>query len=167
VVCLMLAGCMPPADKACILLFSDFEQFEGLFSPLPAFLTEEQAHSGRHSYRMAPKAEFGPGYSTTLEKCGFVPRKMRLSGWVYLPSGRIRSTVLVVTVDCHGRRPDVWQGINIDESVERYRVWVPVQKIMKLPDGLEPTDELKFYVWHNDTNGELLFLDDLKLEAWE
>lgn len=162
---LLLTACSPGQPR--LVFFSDFEQFEGWVSPLPAFLTTEQAHSGQYSYRMGPREEFGPGYATTFEKNGFVPRRLRLSGWAYLPSGRIRSTILVINVQCHGRRPDVWEGMDIDESVARYQVWVPLQKHIRLPDDLLPSDELKFYVWHSDVNGELTFLDDLKLEGWQ
>jgi hypothetical protein len=160
----LLAGCTPSNDKACTIFSSDFEQF--WFAPLPAFLTQDQAHSGRYSYRMSPDAEFGPGYTTTLGQCRFVPQKLRLSGWAYLPNGRIRSTILVVTIKCHGRRPDVWQGLNLDMSIARYQVWVPLLKYIRLPDDLLPTDELSFYVWRSE-KGELAFLDDLKLEGWQ
>jgi len=161
----LLAGCTA-SNERCELLRSDFEQFDGWVSPLPGFLTTEQAHSGRYAYRMAPGAEYGPGYSTTFEKCGFIPRELRLSTWAYLRNGRVRATILVVAVNCHGRRPDVWQGLNLDQTVARYQVWVPVQKHISLPDDLQPTDEIKVYLWHAEGGGELLFLDDLKLEGW-
>ncbi|GAA3935328.1 hypothetical protein [Hymenobacter algoricola] len=160
----LLAGCTPSDDKACTIFSSDFEQFEGWVSPLPAFLTQEQAHSGRHSYSMSPDEEFGLGYTTTLSQCRFVPQKLRLSGWAYLPNGRVRTAILVVSINCHGRRPDVWQGLNLDISVARYQVWVPLFKYIDLPDDLLPTDELTFHVWRSE-KGELAFLDDLKLEG--
>jgi hypothetical protein len=161
----LLAGCA--ANERCELLNSDFEQFTGWVSSLPEFLTTEQAHSGRYSYRMAAGTEFGPSYTTTFERCGFMPKRLKLSAWAYLPSGRVRANVVVVTVDCHGRRPNLWKGMNLDEVVTRYQLWVPVQKHITLPDDLLPTDELKVYLWRAEKDGELLFLDDLKLEGWQ
>ncbi len=163
---LSLTACATAGQESCTVFTSDFEQFQGWVSPLPSFLTTDLAHSGRYAYRMAREEEFGPGYATTLETCPFVPRELRLSGWVYLPSGRI-STSLVLAINCHGRRPDVWEGFNLDEVVTRYQVWVPVQQHIRLPDDLLPTDELKFYVWHQQISSDVATLDDLKLEAWQ
>lgn len=165
----LLPGCQPPADEACVLIQSDFEQFEGWFDPLPGFLNTEQAHSGRYSYRLGNGAEYGSVYRTTLAntRCEGVPRRLRLSAWVYLPSGRIRKTKLVVQVDCHGRRPNVWRALEVSEVVRRYQQWERVQKNIALPTDLDPSDELQFYVWHAEANGEPTWVDDLLVEGWQ
>lgn len=162
---LMLPACTTTNQETCTVFTSDFEQFQGWVSPLPAFLTTDLVHSGRYAYRMSRESEFGPGYATTLSACSFVPRELQLSGWAYLPSGRI-SNALVVAINCHGRRPDVWEGFNLDEVVTRYQVWVPVRWHISLPDDLDPTDELKFYVWHQRGDADVATLDDLTLEGW-
>lgn len=159
-------SCRPATEPPCLLLNTDFEQFEGWIRPLPAFLSTEQAHSGRYAYRVLPGEEFGSGFSTTLGACGFVPGRLRLSSWVYLPNGRVGSTYLVLSINCHGRRPDVWAGLQLSEVVKRYQRWEPVHKIIRLPSDLAPTDELKVYVWHAEPSGTVTWLDDLKLEAW-
>jgi len=162
---LSLASCRK--SKPIFTVFTDFDHLAGWVNPLPTFLTTEQAYSGKYSYRMSPGAEYGPGYSTTLAAlASSMPHELYLRAWVYLPSGRIRATMLVVVVNCHGRRPDVWNAINIDQTMARYQIWAPVQKYIPLPHDLQPTDELTFYVWHSDPNGDLLFLDDLTLEGW-
>lgn len=74
--------------------------------------------------------------------------------------------MLVASINCHGRRPNVWEALRIDQTVRRYQVWVQIRKYIHLPDDLLPTDELTLYVWHNEPNGELFFLDDLKLGGW-
>jgi hypothetical protein len=163
---LLLAGCQTGADRPCVLVNSDFEQFEGWVRPLPEFLSTEQAHSGRYSYRVPTNVEYGVGYVTKLSACDVVPRRLRLSSWVYLSSGRIRSTKLVVQIMCHGRRPDVWESLEVQEVVKRYQQWEPIHKIIYLPDDLDPTDEVKVYVWHMEAGGETTWFDDLKLEAW-
>lgn len=161
-----LGGCRPAADTAGLLLNTDFEQFEGWVTPLPAFLSTEQAHSGRYAYRVAPGQEFGAAFTAPLGACGFVPGRLRLSSWAYLTDGRVRATYLVLSVNCHGRRPDIWEGLQLSEVVKRYQRWEPVHKIIKLPADLAPTDELKVYVWHAEPDGTPTWLDDLKLEAW-
>ncbi|MCR5887955.1 hypothetical protein LRS06_09215 [Hymenobacter sp. J193] len=164
---LLLAGCSTPPPTACVLLDTDFEQFDAWGVPAPPFLTSDQAHSGRFSYRILPGAEYGGSYLTKLDKCATLPRKLRVSGWVYAPSGRIRTTSIVVQVVCHGRRPDVWEALDVSEKVKRYQVWVPVQKYIRLPADLDPSDEVKVYVWHPDLTGEAAFFDDIKLEGWQ
>lgn len=162
---LFLTACSA-TEGPCTIFESDFEQFQGWVSPLPSFLTTDYVHSGRYAYHMDRKEEFGPGYATTLGDCPFVPTQLQLSGWVYLPHGVV-SSVLVVAINCHGRRPDIWKGFYLDEVVTRYGVWVPIQDYIKLPDDLEPSDELKFYVWHQNRYFDVAFLDDLKLEGWK
>lgn len=161
------AACTTNKEPAFKVSF-DFEQFTQWIAPSSPLLTTEQARSGKNSFRMEPGAEYGTIYSTTLKDAGsIVPRELHLSGWVYLPSGRIRATGLVVSINCQGRRPDVWEALSIDQTVKRYQVWTPIRKYIHLPDDLLPSDELKLYMWHNEPNGELLFLDDLKLEGWQ
>lgn len=162
----LLSACQARNEERCVLLDADFEQFEAWGAPIPPFLTKEQAHSGHYSFRLPQGAEYGGNYVTTLGKCATVPRRLRLSGWVYLPNGRIRSTVLVVQVLCHGRRPDVWEGLELSEKVKRYQTWESVEKYIRLPEDLNASDELKVYVWHADPNGEIILFDDLKVEGW-
>ncbi|RSK31154.1 hypothetical protein [Hymenobacter metallilatus] len=163
---LLLAGCGPAPSDSCVLLQSDFEQFEGWAHPLPPFLSTEQAHSGRYSYRLVEGTDFGSKFQQPLGiSCAFVPRKLRLSGWVYLPSGRIGSTKLVVEINCQGRRKNVWECLEVQEVVKRYGKWEYVQKIIRLPPDLEPSDILQLYVWHVEA-GDPTWFDDLRLEGW-
>ncbi|RZK47760.1 MAG: hypothetical protein EOO59_17455 [Hymenobacter sp.] len=159
-----MTGCR---REQCTLLSSDFEQYAGwTASPgtePPAWLTTEQAHSGRYSQRILAGQEYGAEYRTTLSQCGFVPRRLLLSAWVYAPSGRIGSTKLVVYVDCHGRRPAIWQGFDIEQVVKRYRKWEQVQQPFALPSDVEPGDEVKVLLWHPEPQGENIWLDDLRL----
>ncbi len=149
--------------EKCTLIASDFEQFQGWVDP-PAFLSTEHAHSGRYAYHMDRQTEFGASFITPLSACPFVPRRLWLSGWVYYPTGSVSAT-LVVAINCHGRRPDVWEGFSLDQVVTRYGVWVPVRKYIRLPQDLLPSDEVKFYVWHGNPYTDSAFLDDLKLEG--
>lgn len=161
---LLLAGCHAPGRPAeCVLLDSDFEQFDGWVQPLPAFLVTDQVHSGRYALRLAEGAEFGPAYHTTLGRCAYVPRRLHLSAWVYAPSGRIRSTILVTEVNCQGRRPNVWVGFELEGVVKRYQKWEFVHSTIQLPADLLPDDEVKVYLWHPEASGERLWLDDIKL----
>lgn len=163
---LVLAGCAPRAGEGSVLLRNDFEQLAG-WGPAEAFLTTEQAHSGRYALRVPAGKEYGGGYRARLQDiCAFVPTRLRLQSWVYLPSGRTRATHLVVQVLCHGRRPDIWQSLQVDLVVQRYQKWERVFKAIRLPAGLEPSDELQLYVWHVDPTGEPTYFDDLTVEGW-
>lgn len=163
----LLSACAARPDEPCVLLDSDFEQFEGWVRPLPEWLSTEQARSGSYAYRVPDHEEYGGGYVKTLgSMCAFVPQRLRISGWVWLPNGRIRSTKLVVEVKCHGRRPDVWTGLEISQVVKRFQLWEPIEKTIALPADLQPSDELKVYVWHMEKEAEPTYLDDLKVEGW-
>ena len=166
VVGLALAGCAPAAGPDATLLRTDFEQLAG-WGPADAFLTTERAHSGRYAMRVPAGQEFAGNYRAPLGSvCAFVPTRLRLQSWVYLPSGRSRDTQLVVQVLCHGRRPDVWRALAVDLVVQRYQKWERVFKYIRLPAGLDPSDELQVYVWHSDPTGEPTYFDDLTVEGW-
>lgn len=165
---LLMVGCHAARPAAeCVLLDSDFEQFDGWIQPLPAFLNTEQAHTGHYSLRLAEGAEYSPSYHALLDRCSFIPRHLYLSAWVYAPSGRMRSTKLVTEINCHGRRPNVWVPFELEEVVKRYQKWEFVHRTIHLPIDLEATDELKVYVWHPETGGERIWLDDIKLTGEE
>ncbi|WP_035565069.1 hypothetical protein [Hymenobacter sp. IS2118] len=161
----LLAGCGAAPEERCVLLSSDFEQFEGWVSPLPSFLTTERAHSGRYSYYVGDGAEFVAPYRTTLEGCAFMPSRLRLQAWTYLTSGLIRSTKLVVEIRCHGRRPDIWRGLEVSQVVRRYQKWEHLTKTIHLPADLAPTDEVLVYVWCPE-RGAAKYFDDITLEGW-
>ncbi|MDB5266970.1 MAG: hypothetical protein JWP58_10 [Hymenobacter sp.] len=160
-----MAGCAKDESNVCVLMNSDFEQFDGWVPTLPPFLSEAKAHSGRYSYFVGAGAEFAGTYHTTLERCGFIPSRLQLRGWTYLSSGLIRATNVVVEVRCHDRRPNIWRALAIDQVVRRYQQWEPITKTILLPSDLEPTDEVWVSVWCPE-RGDSKYFDDLTLEAW-
>jgi hypothetical protein len=161
----LLSGCQQRNQEPCLLVNSEFESDQGWETPLAPFLSTDQAHSGKYSYRLGQGAEYSSNYIVKLSQCGFMPRRLRVSAWVYLPNGRIRSTFLVTQVLCHGRRPDVWEGLEIASKVKRYQVWESIQKYIRLPDDLQPSDELKVYIWHTDPSGENIWFDDIQVKG--
>ena len=161
----LLTGCSSQQEpNSFLLLNTDFEEFDSWGLPQPAFISTDQAHSGRFSCGVSQGVEYGFAYHTTLGKGGFVPSRLRLQGWTYLTSGLIRSTLVVVEVRCHGRRPAIWQGLNIDGVVRRYQKWEPITKTIDLPADLDPTDEVWVSVWCPE-RGAAKYFDDMTLEA--
>lgn len=161
---LLVAGCRREQG---MLLQSDFEQYEGWTDSAgtkpPAWLTTTHAHAGRYSQSIPAGQEYGAEYRAALNKCGFVPRRLLLNTWVYLPSGRTGSTELVVYVDCHERRPAIWRSIHLEQVVKRYQKWEQVQQTFPLPSDVEPGDEVRVSLWHPEPLGENIWLDDLRL----
>ena len=158
------AGCHGADYKTkCVLVSSTFEQYEGWVSSLPAVLSAEQAHSGRYSERLGRGVGAGPAHRVLLGNCGFMPSRLHLGAWVYLPSGRIRSTDIVVEVNCHGRRPTMRLSLEIEQNVKRYQKWEYVQKYIRLPADMKATDELSVYLRHLESEGDNLWLDDIQL----
>ncbi|MDB5235598.1 MAG: hypothetical protein JWR44_2591 [Hymenobacter sp.] len=161
----LMAGCDKSEDDTTVLLNSDFEQFESWGQPIPTMLSTEKAHSGRYSYCVKQGDDFAGNYVTSLASCPEPPSMIRLEGWTYLPNIPIGSTIVVLEIHCHGRRPDVWKGISIDQVVRRYQKWERFTKTFRLPDDLLPSDEVKLYVWSPE-RGPAKYFDDLKLVAW-
>jgi hypothetical protein len=161
---LVQAGCHGADYKTeCLLLHSDFEQYEGWVSPLPVVLSAEQAHSGRYSEHLGPGVVYGPAHQAVLGNCDFMPGRLHLSAWAYLPNGRVRSTNLIVEVNCHGRRPNIWLGLELEQVVKRYQKWEYVQKYIRLPADMDASDEIRVYLWHPESDGDNLWLDDIQL----
>jgi hypothetical protein len=161
----LLAGCTSADDDHYLLFNSDFEQFQGWVEPLPAFLTTEKARSGRYAFRVSENTEFSNACRTTLEGLPFLPSKLRLQAWTYLPNRFIGSTSVVVQVNCHGRRPNIWNRLALEQVVTRYEQWEYLTKTIDLPADLEPTDEVTIYIWC-PTGGPPRYFDDLTLEGW-
>lgn len=162
----LLAGCGITEKDAGELLNCDFEQFDGWVSAPPVSLSGERAHSGRFSYCLKPGEEFGSSYQASLARCPQPPTHLRLEGWTYLPSTPLGSTMLVIEVHCNGRRPDVWINLKIDQVVRRYEQWEHFTKTARLPADLEPTDEIKLYVWCPERGMATKYFDDLTLVGW-
>ena len=161
----LLAGCTTSGDDHYLLVDSDFEQFQGWVDPLPAFLTTEKVRSGHYSFRVSDNTEFTNACHTTLEGLPFLPSKLRLQAWTYLPGRFIGSTMVVLQVNCHGRRPNLWSGLALEQVVTRYEQWEHLTKTISLPADLDPTDEVTVYVWC-PTGGPPRYFDDFTLEGW-
>ena len=161
----LLAGCRSTKEKETVLLSTDFEEFEGWSQPVPAMLSTEKAHSGRYAYCVKQGDDFAGNYHASLSGCLEPPTMMRLEGWTYLPNVPIGSTMLVLEVHCHDRRPDVWKAISIDQVVKRYEKWEHFTKTFRMPGDLLPSDEIKLYAWCPE-RGPVKYFDDLKLVAW-
>lgn len=133
--------------------------------PMPGF----HAHTGANVLSVNTGAEFTGVYTNALAALlpgGGIPRRLRVRGWAWLPSGRIRSTMLVSTVRCNQRREDVWQGLPLNQVVRRFQKWERIEQIVSLPADLQPTDQLTVYVWHNEMDGEPTYLDDVVIDVW-
>jgi hypothetical protein len=146
----------------------DFEQPGPGIGPPPG-LPGFRAHSGANVLTVATGTEFTPIYPARalgLAVPAGVPRRLRLRAWVWLPSGRTRNTVLVATVNCGGRRPDVWQGLSLNQVVRRFQKWERVELPVTLPADLVPFDQLTVYVWHQEADGEPTYVDDVEIDAW-
>lgn len=164
----LLTAC-GPAGSPTRLAVADFEDPGPVNGPPPA-LPGFTAHSGANVLTVATGAEFAdilPAQPLrALCPAGRVPRRLRVQAWVWVPSGRIRNTILVAAVNCAGRRRDVWQGLAINQVVRRFHKWEKVQLTVPLPADLQPTDHLTIYCWHQEANGEATYIDDVEVVAW-
>lgn len=159
----LLASCGAAEKNTCVLLNCDFEQLDGWIPGRPESLTTDRARSGHYSYCMKPGEEFGSSYHILLADCPQIPTRLQLEGWTYLPGTPLGATVLVLEVRCHGRRPDVFAGLRIDQVVRRYEQWEHFTKTIRLPADLLPTDEVKLYVWCPERGNAAKYFDDLTL----
>lgn len=160
----LLAGCGGPGQQ---LLSSDFEQFDGWQVQAPAGLSFEQAHSGHYSLKTTPGQAYSSGYLAPLgHGLPFVPRRVRVEAWVYLPDGRTREASLVLQVSPPNGENKVWERIHLENVVKRYAKWERVEKTYVLPAGLKATDPLRIYLWTPELSDIPVYLDDLRVQAW-
>ncbi|MBO3271875.1 hypothetical protein [Hymenobacter defluvii] len=151
------------SSSSCALLKNDLESEQDTTG-----LTTKHAHSGHYSYVLPHGSQFGSKvFKAPLSSCGKIPRKIRASAQAYVMSGRVGTTMLVVSLQCHGRRPDVWAALTINEAVKRFQTWVDLKKTIEIPADALPTDEVQVYVWHMDATAEPTYFDDFKIKGYE
>jgi hypothetical protein len=138
---------------------NNFEEVANTSAPLPE-VTTEAMHSGSHSYKMNPSAEFGAGWDAPWETIGD-PRKIQVRAWVNLPHGRLKAAIVVQVK--RGGQPYYLRYIMLHQVVKRYQQWEPVHKIFVLPRNIEPSDQVCVFIWHFDQRHPW-YVDDIVVE---
>ena len=142
--------------------FSDFEELEGWMPAAP--LTTEKAHSGKYSVMVGNGAEFGLGYGNTLGKMSATKiSKLTVSGWALRTGLQAKGVIVVaITNPANPAESVFWQALDIHEQVKTYNTWTKVSKEFTLPATIQPTYQIKVYLWLAGST-QPTFLDDVEI----
>ena len=156
----LLASCEPPPPAPARLLMADGFEAAALAPPY----TAEQAHTGRQALKVGQEAEFATLYKGTWAGLG-QRRHLRLRLWAWLPAAQQRGiTLTAVASRPAGPQTLHWQAFNLAQVLRHYRRWVPTTFFVSLPRGLQPTDEVTFYLWVPPSEFGPVYVDDFSLE---
>lgn len=154
---LVLGGCKSKSSR--ITLQDDFEA-AGAVVPTPVGLTDTVAHSGRWASQLLPSTDYGATVVKSWAELGS-PRRMRVGGWVWMPHSRVHAA-LVVHAERNGET--LYYRIHyLSEPVKRYKQWELVHQTHDLPPDMQPTDQVKIYLWQWDVHYRFYF-DDFFVE---
>jgi uncharacterized lipoprotein len=165
-VCAGLAGCSESKTEAIpenLISRNDFESLEG-WAPANPSLTTAKAHSGRYSVKVDNGVEYSVSYISPLGKVSPTRlQKLEVSAWV-LPTGKESNANLVVEVKnpANDAQKIFWESLETGKEAKEANKWTEVKKTFTLPANVEPTHELRVYLWRAGAT-QPLFLDDITI----
>ncbi|QKG53972.1 carbohydrate binding domain-containing protein [Hymenobacter sp. BRD67] len=148
------------------LASNNFESVDGWMGDTPQpSLTKEKAHSGAYSVSVRPGIDYSLGYNNTLGRMSTSrPEKIKISGWVYLPSPQASAQLVTEIKDPTLPTNNVllWNGIDLKKEVKKFNEWQQVERVITIPATAKATSTLKVYLWRAD-DSQPVYLDDLSL----
>jgi hypothetical protein len=146
----------PPNAPGRVLFATSFENLEGWVTETPS-LTNEKAHTGQYAIKVDQATEFSLTYLNKLVRLS--PQrfdKVRLTGWGFLTAPGAASVVFQIT------GPDQSTVFYDKIDITEVDAWQRVSKVMTLPAVLNPTDQVRIYLWRAEAKAPV-YLDDVKL----
>lgn len=141
-----------------VLVTTSFEEMDGWVAETPS-LTLERARTGRYAIKVDQNTEFSLTYLNQLARLS--PKrfdKVRLTAWGYLTAPGSASLVFQIT------RADQTTAFYEKIDISRVNTWEQVSKVLTLPAVLDPTDQVKVYLWRAAATAPV-YLDDLTLSV--
>lgn len=168
--CAGLSGCSSTETTELpknLVSHNDFESVEG-WMPAPPSLTTEKAHSGRFSLRVGGNTDYSLTYTNSLSNVSPTRlQKLDVSGWAMLPAkGSTAKLVVEIKNPADATQGVFWETIDLPEQVKELNKWTEVKKSFTMPATLEPTYELRVYLWRG-ASPTPAFLDDLIITRGE
>nr|NQU93791.1 hypothetical protein [Bacteroidota bacterium] len=90
---------------------------------------------------------------------------IRASVYAFIPEDYEDESPLLVVTFHHNGVVYKYRTLGIDPGNIRYGEWNNISMDYLTPEVRVPADNLKVYVWHRGKSG--VFIDDLKVDAWE
>ena len=161
----VLAGCAGSGNGAAdkVLSQNDFESMAG-WAPATPSLTTERAHSGRYAMKVGEGLEFGANFSSPLVQVSPTRlQKLRVSAWALLTNLDTEAQLVVeVKNPADDSQKIFWESFTLNSKVKSVNSWTKVGKTFTLPATLNPTDELRVYLWRG-ASPAAVYLDDVEL----
>lgn len=150
-----------------LISHNDFESMEGWLPASPS-LVNRAAHSGNYALQVGGDVEYSHTYINTLGKVSPVRlQKVDVSAWAMAPAKGSTAKLVVEVKNPASDGPAVfWETIDLAEQVKEFNKWTEVKKTFTLPATVEPTFELRVYMWRGSSPTPIL-LDDLTIARGE
>lgn len=150
-----------------VISHNDFESLEGWIPANPS-LTSKMAHSGRFALQVGGDVEYSLTYINTLGNVSPTRlQKVDVSAWAMTPAkGSTAKLVVEVKNPANDAQPVFWETIDLAEQVKGLNKWTEVKKTFTLPATIEPTYQLRVYMWRGSSLTPTL-LDDLTIARGE
>ncbi|MBT9392997.1 carbohydrate binding domain-containing protein [Hymenobacter sp. NST-14] len=144
-----------------VITHNDFESMVG-WAPANPSLTTVKAHSGRYSLKVDNGVEYGLGYAVPLVQASPTRlQKMTVSAWVLLVAKDAKANLVVeIKNPADDSQKIFWEALELGQEVKQINEWKKVEKTFTLPTTIEPTYELRVYLWRGEAS-EPVFLDDM------
>lgn len=149
------------ANAENVLSHNDFESLEGWIPSNPS-LTTAKAHSGRHSIMVDNNVEYSMSYTSIVGKVSPMRiKKLGLSAWALVTDqGSEAQLVVEVKNPADSEQKIFWESITLGKEVKGINQWTQIKKTFVLPESVEPTHELRVYMWRGGATPPV-FLDDV------
>ncbi|NVO31604.1 carbohydrate binding domain-containing protein [Hymenobacter lapidiphilus] len=166
----LLAGCSNSDTTTYgenVIARNDFEALEGWIPAAPS-LTTVKAHSGRYSIKVDNGVEYALGYISPLAKVSATRlKKLDVSAWaMIMDKDATASLVVEVRNPADDTQRIFWEALDIGKEVKAVNKWVEVKRTFILPETIEPTYELRVYMWRGGASAPV-FLDDIIIARGE
>lgn len=166
----LLASCSDSTTAATaenVLTHNDFESLEGWVPATPS-LTTAKAHSGRYALKVDNGVEYALGYITPLANASPTRlKKLDVSAWTLVTAkGAEAKLVVEVRNPANAAQSVFWDAIDLSKEAKDLNKWVEVKKTFTLPETVEPTHELRIYMWRGGS-AVPVFLDDVVVARGE
>ncbi len=127
--------------------------------------TQENAHSGKSSYRLASADEYGPEASAlvaAMNPAMTFPMRIEASVYIFTKQKPAKNQVVLV-ISCENKGKSYsYQTADLGMSVKAGS-WTKLATVANIMDCKSPKDNIKVYLWH--LGKDELLVDDLKAEV--
>jgi hypothetical protein len=120
------------------------------------------AHSGNWCVEIDSVRIYGPTFLCKMKDLAVKnPQSVKLSAWIYLPSGKSKTEV-TVSIGESGKSAILWGTLKTDDLIDSEKKWVHVSGEYEIPDNVNP--DANFAVTEKCTGTDRVLIDDIAFD---